>query len=121
MSDALAIRSTIERTLLNVGESVVVTPRTVSTDKWGSNTYSEGTPYSIVVAPDNFLPNDLRASDRGVLNDASLLLITSGNEVLAENSLATIDGANFVVLSIEEFIIDGVTVAKQIVMGEFNG
>lgn len=121
MSDALAIRTTVETQLNNVGESVIVTPRTATTDKWGTKTYTNGSTYSIVVAPDDFLDVEIEATDRGLLDNSSMVVVTGGSNTVANDSLLTIDGSDYVVLSTEEFIIDGVVIAMQLVLGEFNG
>lgn len=121
MSDALAIRTTVETQIDNVGESVTITPRSKTVDKWGAITYSDGTSSTITVAPDDFLDVNLEATDRGVLDNASMVLVTGGSNTVDDDSLLTIDGKDYVILNIEEFIINGVVIAYQLALGEYNG
>lgn len=121
MTDATAIRTTISSTLEKIGESITRTPRTKSFDKWGTITYSNGTTTSLYVAPDDYFTNEVTATDRGLLDNASLVVVTAGSNTVNNDDLLTIDSVDYVVLSVEDFMINGVVVGKQIILGEFNG
>jgi len=120
MVNAAANRSQIDSVINNYGSTVTIYVNTPSVDAWGTitNSYDGGT--ATVGVPDSLLSFSRSNTSAGVLNNASQVLILKGQEAVSKNDKITYDGKDYYVLSIQEFALANVVLAKQVALEELN-
>jgi len=120
MVNATAIQSTISATLNNLGSTLVIVPRTETRDQWGKNTYADGTPVNTLAAPDNMFSFRFDPLPQGVLDRSSMILIIKGDVTIDKYSKVTYGGKSYGIISIQDYLMSDVSLAKQLVLEELN-
>ena len=103
----------------NLGSTITITPLTITKDKWGDKTESEGTPVVTVGLPYDIFSEKYNFQTAGDLDEGDTVVIVKYDETVATQSndiryKLTFDSQDYDITSIEDYDISGITLAKQI-------
>ena len=114
-------RNSIRKVIESYGSTITITPYTVTNDKWGDKTESDGTPVDTIGISYNNFTSRFSFQPVGNLSEGDFIIIIKDDE-----TIATQEGSNFYkmaynsitydVLSVEEYEVANVVLAKQVIL-----
>jgi hypothetical protein len=121
MVDMTKTRNSIRKVIESYGSTITITPYTVTNDKWGDKTESDGTPVDTIGISYNNFTSRFSFQPVGNLSEGDFIIIIKDDE-----TIATQEGSNFYkmaynsitydVLSVEEYEVANVVLAKQVIL-----
>ena len=114
-------RSSIRNLIDSYGSTTTITPMTITKDKWGDKTESDGSDVDTVSIPFDIFSEKFNFKQVGDINEGDLTLIIKDTETIAAESeeiryKITFDSIEYDVTSVEDYDISGITLAKQIIV-----
>ena len=119
--DMTNARRTIRKLVDDYGTAITITPMTLAKDKWGDKTETTGTPVVTVGVSFNIMADKFNYQPMGDISDADLIVIIKDDETIAAESgstryKVTYESVLYDVVSLEDFDLAGLTLAKQIIL-----
>jgi hypothetical protein len=119
--DMTKSRSSIRNLIDSYGSTTTITPMTITKDKWGDKTESDGSDVDTVSIPFDIFSEKFNFKQVGDINEGDLTLIIKDTETIAAESeeiryKITFDSIEYDVTSVEDYDISGITLAKQIIV-----
>lgn len=119
MVNAVANRESISRMLDSIGTTMTVIPRSVSsTDKWGTQTVTLSDAFTTKAAPDNKFKFKRQGTPQGILDKASMLLITKGDLSVSSHDRIIYNDKVYDILRVQKYPLVGTPLAKQLFLAE---
>jgi len=121
--DMTKTRNSIRKVIDNYGSTVVITPMTISNDKWGDKTESDGAQVSTVgISYDSFVAR-YNFQPAGNLTEGDVIIILKDDETITTQTGSTIykvtyNSKDYEVVSVEEYVVGDVDLAKQVILKE---
>ena len=104
----------------DLGSTITITPLTITRDKWGDKTESSGSAVATVGLPYDIFSEKYNFQMVGDLDEGDTIVIIKYDETVATQASdvrykLTFDSIDYDVISIEDYDISGITLAKQII------
>jgi|TARA_Y100000034_G_C6849013_1_gene384959 hypothetical protein len=121
MVDMTKTRNSIRKVIDNYGSTITITPITISTDKWGDKTESDGTPVETVGISYDYFTARYNFQPIGNMSEGDFIIIVKDDESITTQSGSTIykmtyNSVNYDVISVEEYEVANVVLAKQVIL-----
>ena len=121
MVDMTKTRNSIRKVIDNYGSTITITPITISTDKWGDKTESDGTPVETVEISYDYFTARYNFQPIGNMSEGDFIIIVKDDESITTQSGSTIykmtyNSVNYDVISVEEYEVANVVLAKQVIL-----
>jgi len=121
MVDMTKTRNSIRKVIDNYGSSITITPITISKDKWGDKTESDDTPVSTVGIGYDYFSSRFNFQPIGNMSEGDFIIIIRDDETITTQSGTTIykmtyNSEEYNVLSVEEYEVADVVLAKQVIL-----
>jgi hypothetical protein len=117
--DMSKTRASISGVIEDYGSTIVFTPMTLTRDKWGDKTESDGSTVATVGIPYDIFGEKFNYQAAGDLEEGDTIIIIKYDETVATQSSdvrykVTFDSIDYDVISIEDYDVAGLTLAKQV-------
>lgn len=118
--DLTNTRNSVTDMIDTYGSTVTITPMSLTQDKWGDKTESDGTPVVTVGIPYDIFSERFNFLTVGDLTEGDTLIIVKYDETIYAQSSdtrykITFDSVDYDVISVEDYDVANITLAKQIV------
>jgi len=118
--DMTKTRTSISGVIDDYGSAVTITPLTLAKDKWGDKTETAGTPVVTVGIPYDYFVNRFNYKSVGDIVDGDFIVIIKYDETIAAQAgevryKMTYSAVEYDVTSVEDYVISGLVLAKQII------
>lgn len=118
--DMTNIRNSVSGVIDDYGSDITITPMTLTTDKWGDKTESDGTPVSTVGVPYDLFSERFNFITPGDLLEGDLRIIVKYDETIYVETgdtryKITFDSQDYDVVSVEDYDVADITIAKEVV------
>ena len=88
------------------------------TDTQAKTLYDSMKGTTVKAVPDDLIKFSRQNLPQGILDHASTIIITKGQQAVSKDDLIVYDGKNYNVISVQEFPLADVVLAKQVVLEE---
>jgi len=112
-------RSSIRKIIEKYGSTITITPITITTDKWGDKTETDGTTVSTVGIPYDIMSERFNFQMPGDLVEGDMIMILKDDETVDSPTdniryKITFDSQDYDVISVEDYDVSDITLAKQV-------
>lgn len=118
--DATKIRSSVRSVIDTYGSTITIVKYVITSDKWGDTTEGSGTSTPTIGVPYDIFIGRFNFQKVGGINDGDLTIIVKDDEDIdtvgtPNRYRLTYNSVNYKVVSVEDYDLADVTLAKQII------